>query len=821
VRINVSYVSSIALAGLLLVGCEASREELISEHSSTISGFCLDCHNDIDRVADLTLESHSLAEVADDRETWETVVRKLRGGRMPPPDGPRPEPEEYVALTGWLESELDSAYEPMLPPPGLHRLNRVEYANTIRDLLALDVDATQFLPSDDSSRGFDNQAGTLALSPALLEAYLSAASKISRVAIGTVAAPTQMLYRVAEDTTQDYHVEGLPFGTRGGILINHQFPADGEYTFKIFSVNLGNMGNFRPFGEVRGEQLEILLDGERLELVDWDEAFGQREYAREAVLTIDVTVSVTAGPHTVGATFLATNYAPLLDLNNAFERSTIETGGLPGFTFYPHIGRLRIDGPDGAERPQDTPTRRDIFVCTPSTTDQETACAEQIVTRLARLAYRGLAGPEDIATLMEFYALGRDGGDFDSGIEIALQRVLTDPKFIYRFEAEPAELAAGELYQLSDLELASRLSFFLWSSIPDEELLSLAEQNRLNDPGMLEQQVLRMLADPRSIALTENFAGQWLAVRSLESHAPVVDQFPDFDDNLRQAFRREMELLFDSLIREDRSVVDLLTADYTFVNDRLAKHYGIPGIQGSRFRRIELDDEFDARRGLLGKGGVLTVASQPGRTSPVMRGKWILANVFGIPAPDPPPDVPPLDPKQADAAGNSRQPSLREQMEEHRKNPACSGCHNVMDPFGFALEPFDATGKWRTDDGGNLIDASVVLYDGTEIEGPADLRDFLVKYSDQFVLNVTEKLLTYSLGRGVEYYDMPVVRSIVRETAVENYRFASLVMAIVNSQPFRMNTKTGTPDEQLARTSVGGAEDGSLRASFGQARGGF
>jgi len=458
------------------------------------------------------------------------------------------------------------------------------------------------------------------LSPALLEAYLTAAGKLSRLALGDVTTPTQTLYRVAEDTTQNYHVEGLPFGTRGGILIDHYFPVDGKYDVKIFSVNLGNMGNFRPFGEVRGEELEVLVDGERVALVDWDKEFGMGRgfgFGNGQLRTIDLRLDVTAGPHKVGVTFLASNFAPLLDLNNAFERSTIETGGLPGFTFYPHIGRVRIDGPYDASGPENsTPSRLEIFTCEPQSEAQEAGCARTILAELARRAYRGFATDDDIATLMEFYAQGRESGSFDSGIETALQRMLADPKFIYRIETQPADLPPGEPYMLGDLELASRLSFFLWSSIPDDELLALAEEGRLSEPAVLEAQVMRMLDDPRSTALTENFAGQWLALRNLEGHAPVVDQFPDFDDNLRQAFRRETELFFDSILREDRSVLDLLTADYTFVNDRLAEHYGIPGIQGSRFRRIELGEEFDVRRGLLGKGSMLTVSSQPGRTAP-------------------------------------------------------------------------------------------------------------------------------------------------------------------------------------------------------------
>jgi hypothetical protein len=789
-------LAGVGAIALLCAACQPSREELIAEHEATLQRYCLDCHNQAERAGDMALEPVRLGDVAADADKWERVVRKLRAGMMPPVDQPRPEHATYTALAGFLERELDDHPTPQMPPPGLHRLNRAEYRNAIRDLLVLDIDAAAFLPADDSSRGFDNQAGTLGLSPALLEAYLGAAGKISRLALGRVEAPTQALYRVAADATQNYHVEGLPFGTRGGILVEHFFPVDAEYNLKVYSVNLGNMGNFRPFGEMRGEQLEVLLDGARVALVDWDEAFNlNRGFGggNGQLKTIDVRVPVTAGPHRVGVTFLATNYAPGLDINRPFERSTIETGGLPGYSFYPHIGSVRIDGPyetTGVPRGvRGTPSREAILVCRPADESAEEACARQIVTSLARRAYRGADTPADVEMLLEFYRLGSEGGDFEGGIELALQRLLADPKFIYRVEHEPAELLAGELYAVGDVELASRLSFFLWSSIPDEELLTLAGQGRLGDPKVLADQVRRMLADPRSEALTANFAGQWLNLRALEGHVPVAALFPDFDDNLRQAFRRETELFFDSLIRENRPVTELLTADYTFVDERLAKHYGIPGVYGSRFQRVTLGDELDARRGLLGKGSLLTVSSQPIRTSPVIRGYWVLQNLLGVPPPPPPADVPDLEPQKVDAAGNARVPTMREQMEKHRANPACVGCHQLMDPIGFALEPFDAIGRARTTDGDTVIDAGSVMYDGTPINGPADLRKFLLSYEDQFVRNVTEKLLTYALGRGVEYYDMPVVRSIAAQAEKDDYRFASLIIGVVQSEPFRSSRK--------------------------------
>ena len=804
---RIAIWGSAGCIAIAVAGCGPSGDDITS---STIAEYCLDCHNDGERVADLSLEALDVAHVDADREVWEKVVKKLNAGMMPPPDARRPPPETYASVTEWVEQRLDDTWEPYLPPPGGHRLNRTEYANVIRDLLAVEVDPASFLPVDDSSDGFDNQAGTLSLSPALLEAYLSAAGKISRLAVGEVDSPSQTVYRVAEDTTQNYHVEGLPFGTRGGTLIEHYFPADGEYNIKIFAVTLGNMGNFRPFGEVRGEQLEVLLDGERLTLLDWDSQFSGGFSGQ--LQTIDVRVPVTAGPHKVGVTFLATNFAPLLDLNNDFERSTIETGGLPGFTFYPHIGSVRIEGPFNARKPETTPARERIFICEPADEADEPACAERIISTLARRAYRGFDSEQDITTLMRFYEEGRQNGNFESGIQMALQRILMDPKFIYRYELEPPDVDEGELYEIDDLALASRLSFFLWSSMPDDELLDLAEQNRLSDPAVLDAQIERMIADPRSRAFTENFAGQWLALRSLSAHQPVVDAFPDFDDNLRQALRKEVELFFDSILREGRSAVDLLTADYTFVNDRLAKHYGIPGIQGSHFRRVELGPELDDRRGLLGKGSILTTSSQPGRTSPPIRGNWIMTHLIGVPPPPPPPSVPELEASEDELAAENATPTLRQMLERHRDNPACTSCHLLMDPFGFAMEPFDAIGRYRTHDNGQPINATDVMYDGTPVNGPADLREFMVSHSEQFVRNLAEKLLTYAVGRGMTYRDMPIVRQVVRDAAEQNYRLDAMIAAVVKSPAFRMNTKTGPSTDQMTRDGAPVAETATASA---------
>jgi hypothetical protein len=514
-------------------------------------------------------------------------------------------------------------------------------------------------------------------------------------------------------------------------------------------------------------------------------------------------VPITAGPHQLGVTFTATHYAPLLDLNQRFLRSTIETGGLPGFTFFPHVGSLRIDGPYSAAHATDTPSRKKIFLCGSSraqSRDDEEACARRIVASLARRAYRRPATESDISTLMTFYRLGRKGADFDRGIEMALRRLLADPQFLYRREAEPATVAAGTPYRISDLDLASRLSFFLWSSIPDDELLALASKGRLREPAVLERQVKRMLADPRAEALVVNVAGQWLNLRGLQTQAPVVMAFPDFDDNLRQAFRRETELLFATIVREDRSVLDLLTADYTFLNERLARHYGIPNVYGSQFRRVALGPEFDMRRGLLGHGSQLTVSSQPGRTSPVQRGKWFMQTFLGVSPPSPPPGVViRIASTEKDAHGGTKQ-SMRQQMEQHRTTEPCKSCHKIMDPIGFSLENFDAVGRWRTEDGGAPVDASGQLVDGTMMNGVASLREVAVRYSPQFVRVATEKLLTYAIGRGAEHFDMPLVRSIVRDAAPANYRFSSLVLGVVKSRQFQMNVKTaGAEHVQVAQ----------------------
>jgi cytochrome c5 len=763
-----------------------------------VDRYCVGCHNAKLMTANLALDKLDLAHLGEHAEIGEKVVRKLRAGMMPPTGMPRPDRATLEAFVASLENELDRSAVTYLPAPGLHRLNRTEYTNAIRDVLALDVDATKFLPPDDSTHGFDNIAGALTLSPALMEAYLSAAGKISRLAIGDVSAPTQAVFEVPADTAQNYHIEGLPFGTRGGILIKYQFPADGEYTFKVKGVT----GYFQAvLGGIKGEHLEVTVDGERVKLFDWDKEISNTTGNGKSTPRIPVK----AGLHTVGVTFISTNDVPDSEVNRPFQRTMNTPGSIPGFLFYPHVGQVWIEGPYDAKGASDTAARKKIFVCRPTSgkdaaeqKKSEAACARIIASALVKHAFRRPATSSDVASLMEFYQAGRsDGGSFDDGVEALLQRVLADPEFVYRLEPEPAGLPAGKTYRISDLALASRLSFFLWSSVPDDELIDLAAQGKLKDPVVLEKQVRRMLADRKSDALITNFTGQWLGVRSLKTSEPVVNLFPDFDDNLREAYRHEIELFFGSIAREDRSILDLLTADYTFVNERLAKQYGIPDIYGPQFRRVTLPPELDIRRGLLGKGALLTVTSNAARTSPVARGKWFLQTFLGVSPPDPPPNVPAIKDKPVDSTGNAKAPTMRQIMEMHHTSPTCASCHKIFEPIGLALENFDAVGSWRTEDGDSPVDASGVIVDGTKVDGVASLRDWMVGRSDQFVRVVTEKLLTYALGRGVEYQDMPTVRSIVRDSAPGKYKFSAIVLGIVKSPTFQMNMKIDT-GEKLA-----------------------
>jgi len=773
----------------------AAPAETAASTRALLDKYCVTCHNTRAKTANLMLDQLDLARLSDHAEVGEKVIRKVRAGLMPPTNMPRPSDTDLGSMVSWMETQLDHGAQTHLPAPGLHRLNRTEYTNAIRDLLALEVDATKFLPADDSTRGFDNIAGALTMSPALMEAYLSAAGKISRLAMGDVTAPTQAVFDVPADTAQNHHVEGLPFGTRGGILIKHQFPVDGDYSFKVKGVT----GYFQAvLGGVTGEQLEVTVDGERVKVFDWDKEISNTTGNGRST----PKVPVKAGLHTVGVTFIATNDIPGSELNRPFQRTMNTPGSIPGFIFYPHVGQVEIEGPYNVKGTGDTAARRRIFACKPASPAQETPCARQIVSTLAKRAFRRPMTAADVNALMTFYREGRkEEGSFDGGIEAALQRILADPEFIYRGETEPATVAVGRSYKVSDLALAARLSFFLWSSIPDDQLIDLAAQGQLSNPVVLEKQVRRMLADPKSEALVRNFTGQWLNVRSLAASEPVVNLFPDFDDNLRNAYQREIELFFAAVVQEDRSVLDLLDGNYTYVNERLAKHYGIPNVYGPRFRRVTLPASLEMRRGLLGKGALMTVTSAAARTSPVARGKWYLQTFLGVSPPDPPQDVPALTERKQDTTGNTKPPTMREALQMHRVNPTCSSCHQIFEPMGLALENFDAVGAWRTLDEGQPIDASGVLPDGTKVNGVIELRQSLrARYADQFAQVVAEKLLTYALGRGTEYQDMPMIRRITDDAAKNGYHFSSLVMTIVKSDMFRMNQKTAPTPTRVAKS---------------------
>jgi mono/diheme cytochrome c family protein len=788
-------ISAVWISPPAAARAQRSAESDPPAHSAVLNKYCVTCHSDARRTGGLSLEHADLTDVPKGAETWEKVIRKVRVGMMPPPGMPRPAPDQLDGLAAYLETSLDRAAVEK-PRPGrtaMHRLNRAEYANAIRDLLALDVDATALLPPDDESSGFDNIADVLTISPSLMERYLSASWNISRQAVGNLdIAASTAVYRVRPDLSQDQHVDGLPPGTRGGMLARHTFPVDGEYTIKLRLWR-------NTFDLMRGMEdphnIEIAMDGQRLTLVT---AGGREEFLKmaenpgtfgaELDKRLTVTVPVKAGVHTLWATTVLRSHAVRDDIVKPFLRTTVDGLDIMGD---PSVDRLTIEGPRAATGPGDTPSRRKIFVCAPATPANEEACATKILSSLARAAYRRPVDKQTVDTLIDFYRKGRpsaalragavDRTAFDRGIESALQFVLASPEFLIRFEKDPPGVARSAAYRLDDIALASRLSFFLWSSAPDDQLLTLAGQGKLGEPAVLEQQVKRMLADARSEALITNFAEQWLHLRNLKSSAPDLEAFPDFDDNLRQAMKEETSLFFNSIVREDRSVVDLLNADYTFINERLARHYGIPDIYGSQFRRVKVTSE--ARRGLLGQASLLTVTSYPNRTSPVERGKWVLTNLLGVPPQPPPPNIPTL-PEATTADGKVL--SLRERMEKHRANPTCAGCHRVMDPIGFALESYDGVGRWRKTEDGAPIDTSGTLFNGAAVDGVVGLRRSLVAQPEIFVGVMTEKMLTYALGRGLEYYDMPAVRRIVRDAKTKDFRFSSIVLGVARSTPFQM-----------------------------------
>jgi len=764
-----------------------------------VDKYCVVCHSDKLKTGGLSLQSADLTNIPAGAEIWEKVIHKVKLGAMPPQGMPRPDAATLDRFVSNLETSIDRA-STAHPNPGratLHRLNRTEYANAVRDLLGLEVDPAPLLPADDESYGFDDIADVLRTSPSLLERYMSASWNLSRLAVGDPALSADTsTYRAKPDLSQNGHMDGLPLGTRGGLMIRHNFPLDGEYVIKV-RLWRATADVIKGLEELH--QVEISIDGNRVKLATIGGKDEQElsytnsgKSAAEIDARLTVHVPVKAGPRTVVATFLSEGESEDDNILQPFERANLDPLDFRGL---PAVDRVTIAGPLHATGPGDTPSRRLIFSCRPTTHAEELPCARKIISTLARRAYRRPVNDNDLETLLSFYQRGRnEGGTFDSGIEAAIQLILASPEFLFRFEPDPPTLAAGASYRLSDLELASRLSFFLWSTVPDDQLLNLAALGKLRDPGVLDQQVKRMLADPKSKALVDNFADQWLYLRNLKNINPDFETFPDFDDNLRQAMKHETDLFFADIIQEDHSVLDLLNANYTFINERLARHYGIPNIYGTDFRRVNIAD--DRRRGLLGQASILTITSYANRTSPVQRGKWILTNLIGMPPDPPPPNVPALK-EHADPGTLT---SLRQRLEEHRKNPACAGCHKVMDPIGFSLENFDAVGQWRTDDEGAKIDPSGVMFNGSKLDGPVALRNILMAKPDIFASVLTEKLMIYALGRGVQYYDMPAVRAIVRDAARNDYRFSSIVLGIVKSTPFEMKVK-GTESENATVTA--------------------
>ena len=797
---NRAFVVRVSLLALLLaptasVPVEAQQADSPEAQQALIDRYCVGCHNERTMAGNLALDAADLAAVSEHGELWEKVVKKLRGGLMPPPGRPRPEKVVYDGFAAWLEGELDQAAAASPNPgrtEGLHRLNRTEYQNVIRDLLAIDMDFGNLLPIDDSGGGdapFDNIASSLRLTQSLMEVYLSVANRISRLAVGGSPPKSELRFLVNDDLDQSVYFDGMPFGTRGGILIDHIFPVDGEFEIETYVRGRGT-------GHV-----ELAIDGERVSLFDVvppSQAGG--DYGGPAGDTHIVRLPVEAGPRQITVAFVAEE--PFLlsegDRKPFFGADQGAFGTPDMMRTLPGIAEVWIKGPLTVSGKGNAPSRERLFVCYPRVASEEESCARTVLTTLARRAYRRPLTDRDVSVLMDFYAEGRAAGDFEDGIQLGVRGILANPNFLFRAELDPEDLAPGRVYQISDLELASRLSFFIWSSVPDDELLELAIEGRLREPGILESQVKRMLADNRAVALTDSFAAQWLWVRNLGGAMTSDPIYPNFDEALRRAFRQEIELFFDSIVREDRSVLDLIDADYTFVNERLAKHYGIRNIIGTDFRRVSLSED-SPRRGLLGKGLVLLVTSRSTRTSPVVRGKWILENLLGTPPPAPPANVPPLPEQKQD---DGRVLTVRELMAQHRANPVCASCHSTIDPAGFALEQFDGTGKWREVDAGfQPIDASGTMPDGTPFSGLHDFRNLLAQNPYQFVHTVADKLLMYALGRGTEYYDAPTIREIARQAEASDYRFSSLVTAIVKSAPFQMRraAETATQVASAAR----------------------
>jgi hypothetical protein len=801
----------ISMAAMAMISPLVQGQAFDAREASTVIGkYCATCHNAKLLTAGLVLDPASVSNVPAGAERWEKVIRKLRAGTMPPPGLPRPDPATYAALAGYLETELDRAAAAK-PNPGklplLHRLSRTEYQNAVRDLLAVEalpkeMDYSLLLPPDNSNSGFDNLADLLFVSPTAMESYLGAAEKISRLAVGDPAAPPMVnIYRVPDEQPQNVRVDELPFGTRGGLAIRSYFPADGDYRIKVTFVGRSE----------QQEQIELSVDGERAQLLTSavrQAAKGAKKAAPNAAANpaakaddddpdaapapgggrrpIEFRLPVKAGPRLVGVAFIE---------KDEVRDEEVLRPRLRGAGAEIGVGVVTISGPYNAKGPGDTLSRSRIFVCRPTSASDEEPCARRILSTLERRAYRRPVTASDVETLMPFYAAGKTEGGFDLGVQRAIQRLLVSPQFLFRIERDPSNAMPGNAHPISDLELASRLSFFLWSSIPDDELLALASQGKLRQPGIMQHQVDRMLADSRSTTLVSNFAEQWLYLRDIENKRPNEALFADFDESLRGAFRRETDRFLDSVLRGNHSVLDLLSANYTFVNERLAKHYGIPNVHGSDFRRVTFPAD-SPRGGLLGQGSILTITSYANRTSPVSRGKWVLENLLSAAPPPPPPDVPAL---KTEGKDTGKTLTMRDAMIQHRANPACAGCHSRMDPIGFAMENFDAIGRWRDQDAGNPIDASGVFPGGEKFEGMAGLKAALLSHPEEFVSTITEKLMMYGIGRNVQYYDRPAIRTIIKQAARNNYTFASLVLGVVESAPFQLRETPAAGEAKTAR----------------------
>jgi hypothetical protein len=757
----------------------------VEEQTAMVKQYCATCHNDRNKPGGLSFAGFDAAQVTEHADVAERMIRRLRSGMMPPAGARRPDGDGVLKLASALEARIDRAAA-LNPNPGMRpfqRANRAEYARAVRDLLGISVDVNAFLPPDTISKGFDNVADVQSLSTTVLEGYLRAAAQISRLAVGDrTASATSVTFKIPRARSQNAHVEGAPIGTRGGVSEVHVFPADGEYVFKAAL-------HYEPLGGLTGrstmsmfnlkEQIEVSIDGHRVAVLDLNTRMSESD-PNNSLEPQTPPVHVSAGPHRVSAAFINTFGAVPDDLVMPLENTLADVSIAQGITLLPHMRELRIIGPSKVTGISDTPSRRRIFSCRPTSQAEEATCAREIVQRLATQAFRGPVSGDDVAGLLSFYTEARGRGDFESGIRLALQAILASPRFVFRFEEAPTTVKPGQTFRLTDADLASRLSFFLWGTAPDTELLKHVSANTLRAPGVLDKQLARMIAHPKSEALATRFAAQWLRLQDLDKVSPDYLQYPQYDDRLASAFRRETELFFDSLVREDRSLLDLITADYSFVNERVALHYGIPNITGSHFRKVTLPDN---RRGILGHGSILVLTSNSDRTSPVYRGKWVMEVMLGSPPPPPPPNVPELD--EVKATGGGRTLSVRERMEEHRKNPTCNSCHRVIDPLGLALENYDPTGAWRIKDNEVAVDPVGTLYDGSKVDGPASLRAALLKYKDAFVLSFTESLMTYALGRRIEHYDMPAIRAIVRDAAKNNYKMSSFINGVVKSAAFQ------------------------------------